>query len=135
MFLFKFSTADVAYFAKGIYIPICLYLNSLRFYGIFCHVFIYIPICLYLNHFLPFLILQSVLYLHSNMSLFKLQRKDARVRISLIYIPICLYLNSVFPISTDNNTYLHSNMSLFKCIPVSKIGCITNIFTFQYVSI
>ena len=27
MSLFKFSTADVAYFAKGIYIPIYLYLN------------------------------------------------------------------------------------------------------------
>ena len=32
MSLFKFSTADVAYFAKGIYIPIYLYLN--RNYGI-----------------------------------------------------------------------------------------------------
>ena len=27
MSLFKFSTADVAYFAKGIYIPICFYFN------------------------------------------------------------------------------------------------------------
>ena len=28
MSLFKFSTADVAYFAKGIYIPICFYFNA-----------------------------------------------------------------------------------------------------------
>lgn len=31
MSLFKFSTADVAYFAKGIYIPICFYFN-------YCHI-------------------------------------------------------------------------------------------------
>ena len=31
MSLFKFSTADVAYFAKGIYIPICFYFNAKDF--------------------------------------------------------------------------------------------------------
>ena len=32
MSLFKFSTADVAYFAKGIYIPICFYFNPFTLY-------------------------------------------------------------------------------------------------------
>ena len=49
MSLFKFSTADVAYFAKGIYIPICFYFNS----DVPCVTEdmerIYIPICFYFN--------------------------------------------------------------------------------------
>ena len=70
MSLFKFSTADVAYFAKGIYIPICFYFNS----DVPCVTEdmerIYIPICFYFNFKAVGKVAKTAMDLHSNMFLF-----------------------------------------------------------------
>ena len=71
MSLFKFYSAISLCEDTGIYIPICLYLNSSKVsWDTFCND-IYIPICLYLNLLAVSTLCLYARYLHSNMPLFK----------------------------------------------------------------
>ena len=115
MSLFKFSTADVAYFAKGIYIPICFYFNALNLIFPDLRALIYIPICFYFNHegsndlimkyvftfqYVSILIMikEALQYI---VGLFTFQYVSILIRSGLyyfsvfinIYIPICFYFN------------------------------------------
>ena len=49
MSLFKFTMTEKITDSECIYIPICLYLNNIRYVKVKGRKRIYIPICLYLN--------------------------------------------------------------------------------------
>ncbi len=75
-----------------IYIPLCLYLYTLRIYLTFLTKHIYIPLCLYLYSSKPtwvtgryYIYIPLCLYLYYKRE----KRRTFRVK---IYIPLCLYL-------------------------------------------
>ena len=75
-----------------LYIPLCLYFNSVH--TTYCNsmYILYIPLCLYFNN--------MVFNLHNC--------------ISLLYIPLCLYFNGIVSAAMSQTLYtLHSIMSLF----------------------
>ena len=78
--------------AVFLYIPLCLYFNSVH--TTYCNsmYILYIPLCLYFNN--------MVFNLHNC--------------ISLLYIPLCLYFNGIVSAAMSQTLYtLHSIMSLF----------------------
>ena len=119
---------------RTIYIPLCIYFNSMLSY----------------RQFTPF-------YLHSTMYLFQLQQGLAATVLRFIYIPLCIYFNGksdrkhtahiqftfhYVSISTCNrpcNVYVISYIYIPLCIYFNLIININMIlvskFTFHYVSI
>ena len=118
-----------------IYIPICFYFNTIRFFTCIICTNIYIPICFYFNAKSFVKSSYVLLFTFQYVSILMSMAANLENPKSYIYIPICFYFNIGsyrFRIKTDKFTFQYVSI----LIPFfEKHTRRVLSFTFQYVSI